>query len=220
MKCMLGSSSKREINFIYDNCGFLTCIEKSAQDKTVFSYDEDGLLDGVASLPEKTALKFDYSSDRLTEVVKGYVPSASISAQGESEISVAASDVVRRTNLSYQRYAGAATVVRYRNGASDNDENDLRIVYFFNAMGFTTAVFETDDDSSTSLRTTEKIAGAKLPFYGSVQNRKINGQNVVKFVGNSITDIIEPEAAAEYRKSKCPHYSRFASTSGCGLTSA
>lgn len=39
-------------------------------------------------------------------------------------------------------------------------------------MGFTTAVFETDDDSSTSLRTTEKIAGAKLPFYGSVQNRK------------------------------------------------
>ena len=209
LKCMLGSSSKREINFIYDNCGFLTCIEKSAQDKTVFSYDEDGLLDGVASLPEKTALKFDYSSDRLTEVVKGYAPSASISAQGESEISVAASDVVRRTNLSYQRYAGAATVVRYRNGASDNDENDLRIVYFFNAMGFTTAVFETDDDSSTSLRTTEKIAGAKLPFYGSVQNRKINGQNVVKFVGNSITDIIEPEAAAEYRKSKCPHYSRF-----------
>ncbi|MGN0782063.1 MAG: substrate-binding domain-containing protein, partial [Christensenellales bacterium] len=210
MKCMKSTLSKRSVSFVYDGDGRLTCISDGEQDKTMFSYESGGLLGIAASLPDKSALKFGYHTDgRLKCVLSG---AAEASVDGETQtasISISDADVVKRTFFDFGSQNGASATVRYQRGAEADDDKDLCVAYFFNADGYATAVLEAENEASPSFKAMEKSAGVEVPLSGSAKNRTINGKTVFQLDSDSIVALTDLDAAAEYRKLKCPDFDFF-----------
>lgn len=210
LKCMKSTLSKHSVSFVYDGDGRLTCISDGEQDKTIFSYESGGLLGVAASLPDKSALKFGYHADgRLKCVLSG---AAQASVDGETQtasITLSDADVVKRTFFDFGSQNGASATVRYQRGAAADDDKDLCVAYFFNADGYATAVLEAENEASPSFKAMEKSAGVEIPLSGSAKNRTINGKTVFQLDTDSIAALTDLDAAAEYRKLKCPDFDFF-----------
>jgi len=235
ISCKQNSRIRLQVAYFYETQGNddnLVQI-KNTEDSSLFTYKSlGGQMEYVASLQDKSALKFEYDSyGRISGVISG---AANLTSQREGDEDLLVSgnvlcgkalcgeylhtyniifpdgNIKNRNYFISNDFQDLKKYVKVRNqmNKTNNEINDVNIIYYFNSKGFTTAILEAENGNLDNLKTLEKVPGKQIPLGGTITSEKINNQNVYTFQSNSALTINDSRLndIKYYRKNKCPSY--------------
>lgn len=218
MRCVKNGATKREIFYAYDSLGRLISTTENGE-RSVFSYGADGKISGMAFEPDKSAVLFESGSAGSLTVKCG---AADISDGGDAEgfaLSLTQQNTFSCNCISGGSGTRAFTTVRNRKGATESDEKDVVMKYYFNTAGYTTGIFEVGDYGAENLKSLEKLSGVSLDLpetdtAKTVFNRRNSYYCDLTEASDSAGEVqlSGVDKLVDYKKYKCANYKYFNAT--------
>ena len=218
MRCVKNGATKREIFYAYDSLGRLISTTENGE-RSVFSYGADGKISGMAFEPDKSAVLFENGSAGSLTVKCG---AADISVGGDAEgfaLSLTQQNTFSCNCISGGSGTRAFTTVRNRKGATESDEKDVVMKYYFNTAGYTTGIFEVGDYGAENLKSLEKLSGVSLDLpetdtAKTVFNRRNSYFCDLAEASDSAGEVqlSGVDKLVDYKKYKCANYKYFNAT--------
>lgn len=185
----------------------------------MFSYGADGKISGMAFEPDKSAVLFENGSAGSLTVKCG---AADISVGGDAEgfaLSLTQQNTFSCNCISGGSGTRAFTTVRNRKGATESDEKDVVMKYYFNTAGYTTGIFEVGDYGAENLKSLEKLSGVSLDLpetdtAKTVFNRRNSYFCDLAEASDSAGEVqlSGVDKLVDYKKYKCANYKYFNAT--------
>ena len=218
VRCVKNGATKREIFYAYDSLGRLISTTENGE-RSVFSYGADGKISGMAFEPDKSAVLLENGSAGSFTVKCG---AADISVGGDAEgfaLSLTQQNTFSCNCISGGSGTRAFTTVRNRKGATESDEKDVVMKYYFNTAGYTTGIFEVGNYGAENLKSLEKLSGVSLDLpetdtAKTVFNRRNSYFCDLAEASDSAGEVqlSGVDKLVDYKKYKCANYKYFNAT--------
>lgn len=163
---------------------------------TQYSYDNSRLKCAADSL-NNSGIKIEYTTDgRVSNVQTGVCTLSPV----QTGFMLSSFSSATSGTIDYSGIPNYATVT---------NENNIKLVYYFNKAGFTVSAFEAHGGNLSDLRTLERMPGmVMLKNNGSTLINKQSVHNITTEYGISITTD-EFKGVQKYRDNKCRNYYYF-----------